>query len=158
MAAEATAAPSETANVVINTNSDMETNSEYVTYTIGDQVVSYPGTFTGGITQSGETARFSDPSGDGVIVIGQESVSGSASDMMLEYYSKTGLTGEPEVNSASKTRYLITYTKNGTVTHRKLVIKGSTAVYYEISYSSTSEKKSEYEKYIDDMDKLFKEQ
>ncbi|MCD8390285.1 MAG: zinc ribbon domain-containing protein [Firmicutes bacterium] len=143
------------ANVVITTTSPSEIDTDYTQYAISGQTVSYPSSFVSVDTQGGESIRLTDESGGGVITIGQETPSGSANEMMGEYYSKAGLSGEPEVSTANQTRYLITYTLDGTVTHRKLVIKNGAAVYYEFTYSSSSSSKSEYEQYIEEMDALF---
>lgn len=153
---EATTEPSEEPENVV-TVTTMPDTSGYAEVAVSGQKISYPSTFTSAAAEGDETARFKDPSGDAEISVGRESVSGSAIDMMSEYFSKTGVEGEPDVNSANKTRYLITYTKDGEVIHRKLVIKDGAAVYYDFTYSESSSKKSEYEKYISEMDTLFTE-
>lgn len=152
-----TSAPSATAgNVVVTTQTSASPEvsadtGEYRVFEINNVGCPYPSSFSKKAVSGNEKLSLVDSNGGAVMSISQEQgVSGTPAELMKEYAGTIGV--NPEYSLATKDNYAITAVKNGTVYHRKCIISGSTAIYYDFQYSTTSSSKAQYEKCIEYID------
>ena len=98
-----------------------------------------------------------DPLGGARMVIAQEVMEGSLTELAKNYIREIGANNATEMKSNdSESSYTVTAEVSGTVYHRKCVVRNKLAVYYDFEYSAESDKASTYEKYIETIDSRFK--
>ena len=74
-------------------------------------------------------------------------------NLMLEY---AGQGGTASYSRAGDDWYAITIENNGTVTHRKCILRNGIAIYYDFSYDSSSSSVKKYGEHISYIDSNFK--
>ena len=136
--------PQSTAGAVAN-------NGNYRVFEINNVECPYPSDFGKKTVSGNEKLSLVDSVGGGTMSISQEqSVSGTPAELMKDYADEIGV--NPSYSLADKNGYAITIEKNNTIYHRKCIISGSTAIYYDFEYSSMSSSRARYEQcvaYID---------
>ncbi len=132
-------------------------NGEYAEITVGNVRCPYPSSFHS-ITASGnEKMNLTDPLGGAKMVIAQEVAEGTLTELAKDYLSQIGATSATEMKSnESESSYTVTAEVNGTVYHRKCVVRSNLAVYYDFEYSASSGSAATYGKYIAEIDARFK--
>lgn len=123
---------------------------------VGNIRCPYPSSFHPSGTVSGnEKMSLTDPLGGAKMVIAQEARSDSAMELAKEYIAKIGA-GAQDTMKKGDDWYSVTASVNGTVHHRKCIVRKGLAVYYDFEYSESSGSASTYEGYIEEIDKNFK--
>lgn len=111
----------------------------------------YPSGFTKQAVSGSAKLSLTDTVGGATMMVSQElGIKGSPAELMKEYAGTLGV--NPDYSRATKDNYSITAKKNGTVYHRKCIISGSSAIYYDFTYQSTSSSRAQYEQYIEYID------
>lgn len=124
---------------------------DYRVFEINNVGCPYPSSFSKKAVSGNEKLSLVDSVGGAVMSISQEQgVSGTPAELMKEYAGTIGV--NPEYSLAAKDNYSITLEKNNTVYHRKCIISGSTAIYYDFQYSTSSSSQARYEQYIEYID------
>lgn len=126
-------------------------DGEYRVFEINNVVCPYPSDFSKKAVSDKEKLSLVDSVGGGVMSISQEQgVSDTPAELMKEFAGTIGVS--PSYSLADKTSYTITSEKNNTIYHRKCILSGTTAIYYDFQYSSMSSSRARYEQcvaYID---------
>jgi cytoskeletal protein RodZ len=127
-------------------------DEEYRVFEINNVGCPYPSSFSKKSVSGTEKLSLVDTNGGATMSISQEQgVNGTAAELMKEYAGTVGV--NPEYSLAGKDNYVITMEKNNTVYHRKCIISGTTAIYYDFQYLKTSSSRAQYEQciaYIDE--------
>ncbi len=111
----------------------------------------YPSGFTKQAVSGSAKLSLTDTAGGATMTVNQElGVTGSPAELMKEYAGELGVT--PDYSLAAKDNYSVTAKKNGTVYHRKCIISGSSAIYYDFVYQTNSSSRAQYEQYIEYID------
>lgn len=133
------------------TAAPIASDGEYRVFEINNVVCPYPSDFSKKAVSGSEKLSLVDSVGGGVMAISQEQgVSDTPAELMKEFAKTIGV--NPSYSLADKTSYTITSEKNNTIYHRKCIISGNTAIYYDFQYSSMSSSRARYEQcvaYID---------
>lgn len=139
------------ASSVQTTAAPVVSDGEYRVFEINNVVCSYPSDFSKKAVSDKEKLSLVDSVGGGVMSISQEQgVSDTPAELMKEFAKTIGV--NPSYSLADKTSYTITSEKNNTIYHRKCILSGTTAIYYDFQYSSMSSSRARYEQcvaYID---------
>ncbi|MBQ3463372.1 MAG: hypothetical protein IJH36_09710, partial [Clostridia bacterium] len=80
---------------------------------------------------------------------------GDPIDLAKAYSNSVGA-GTPDDMRKGDDWYSVTATVNGTVHHRKCIVRNGLSVYYDFEYDKSSGSASTYESYIEEIDKNFK--
>lgn len=132
-------------------------SGEYAEITVGNVRCPYPAAFHSGSTSGNVKMSLTDPLGGAKMVISQEVIEGELTELAKGYLSQIGATSATEMKSNdSESSYTVTAEVNGTVYHRKCVVRNKLAVYYDFEYSASSGSASAYQKYIETIDSRFK--
>ena len=137
-------------------------NSEYEVYI--DRAYgfkcAYPiGFVTGSLANKNTRLSLIDETGDGEMLISYQKAgkTDTASTLMRSYVGGLGV--DPDFNRAGENWYSVTFTRSGRINHRLGTINGDLMhVYYDFIYEQGSDKRSEYEEYIDYIDEFLKNQ
>lgn len=122
-------------------------DGEYRVFEINNVACPYPSDFSKKTVSGKEKLSLVDSVGGGVMSISQEqNVSGTPAELMKDYAGTIGVS--PSYSLADKDSYAITTEKNNTIYHRKCIISGSTAIYYDFQYSAMSSSRARYEQCI----------
>lgn len=143
-----TAAPLST-----STSTAAVSKNGYASITVGNVTCPYPSSFHSNTLTGNEKLNITDALGGATMVIMQEGKSGEPKDLMLEYAEQGG---DILYSRAGDDWYAITAELNGTVNHRKCIIRNGIAVYYDFSYTADSSSAKKYEEYIEYIDSNFK--
>ena len=139
-----------------STTASVSTNGMgFRVYEYGGISCPYPESFTSVPPENGEQMRLSDPAGNAVMTISNESVSGAARDMMTAYYDEVSKLGNVTENRSGSDWYIVTYETDTQVIHRKCVINGNSALMYNFEYDKSSAKAKDYESCIENLDGTF---
>lgn len=145
-----TASP-QTSQAPQNSAAPVVSDGEYRVFEINNVACPYPSDFSKKAVSGNEKLSLVDSVGGGIMSISQEQgVSDTPAELMKAYARTNGI--NPSYSLADKTGYTITSEKNNTVYHRKCIISGNTAIYYDFEYSSMSSSRARYEQcvaYID---------
>lgn len=132
-------------------------SGEYAEITVGNVRCPYPAAFHSGSASGNVKMSLTDPLGGAKMVISQEVIEGELTELAKGYLSQIGATSATEMKSNdSESSYTVTAEVNGTVYHRKCVVRNKLAVYYDFEYSASSGSASAYQKYIETIDSRFK--
>ncbi len=146
---ETTATPSPTEAVV--------SEGEYAEITVGNVRCPYPAAFHSGSASGNVKMNLTDPLGGAKMVIAQDVMENSLTELAKDYLRQIGATSPTEMKSNdSENSYTVTAEVNGTVYHRKCVLRNNLAVYYDFEYSESSGSAPAYKKYIETIDSRFK--
>lgn len=126
----------------------------YTSITISGITCPYPSSFRSDPVTGNQKLNLTDALGGAVMTVTQEGKSGSASDLMREYARETG--GEISYSRAGNDWYALTTEAQGSVYHRKCILKNGIAVYYDFTYSSSASTAQKYQEYIEYIDSNFK--
>ena len=137
------------------TGTDSNVKSGYSEITLANISCPYPSSFKSNTTTGNEKLNLTDALGGAGMIISQEAKSGEPKDLMKEYITAIGASGDPEMHAGSEW-YSVTATANGIVYHRKCIVKNGLAVYYDFTYDVSSSASSKYEDYIKYIDSNFK--
>lgn len=130
---------------------------EYAEITVGNVRCPYPAAFHSGSASGNIKMNLTDPLGGAKMVIAQDVVEKSLTELAKDYLRQIGAASPTEMKSNdSENSYTVTAEVNGTVYHRKCVVRSNLAVYYDFEYSASSGSAPAYEKYITDIDARFK--
>ena len=130
---------------------------EYAEITVGSVRCPYPAAFHSGSASGNIKMNLTDPLGGAKMIIAQEVTDGSLAELAKGYLSQIGATSATEMKSnESESSYTVTAEVNGTVYHRKCVVRNKLAVYYDFEYSASSGSASAYAKYTETIDPRFK--
>lgn len=152
------AVPTQTplSNTVVNTTSGTSTvgsetsvarEGEYRVFEVNNVACPYPADFSKKTVSGNEKLSLVDSVGGGVMFISQEqNISDTPAELMKEFAGAIGVS--PSYSLADKEGYAITMEKSNTVYHRKCIISGSTAIYYDFQYSAMSSSRARYEQCI----------
>lgn len=122
-------------------------SGDYRVFEINNVACPYPSDFSKKTVSGNEKLSLVDSVGGGIMSISQEqNVSDSPAELMKDFASTIGV--NPSYSLADKEGYAITSEKNNTVYHRKCIISGSTAIYYDFQYSAMSSSRARYEQCI----------
>lgn len=148
--------PTQTAYAIAeNTNTDEVNKDGYREYKSNTLVFAYPSVFIKQGVSAGMKLNAYDKEGGGAITLCERGpVSGEAKDLLAETSQTCG--GEVVYSRAGDGWYVIEYSKNDIIYHRKALLSNNIEYVYEFSYSSVSTKASDYKEYIDYMDEKFK--
>ena len=125
--------------------------------TVGSVRCPYPAAFHSGSASGNIKMNLTDPLGGAKMIIAQEVTDGSLAELAKDYLSQIGATSATEMKSnESESSYTVTAEVNGTVYHRKCVVRNKLAVYYDFEYSASSGSASAYAKYTETIDPRFK--
>lgn len=120
----------------------------------------YPSRFvTGTLSNNNTRLSLRDGEGDGQVLISYQKISktDTASSLMKEYVN--GLGADPDINRAGDNWYSVTFSRSGRINHRfAVVIPEEQYIYYDFVYEQGTAFKSEYDGYIDYMDKYLQKQ
>lgn len=120
----------------------------------------YPiGFVTGSLANKNTRLSLVDETGDGEMLISYQKAgkTDTASTLMRSYVGGLGV--DPDFNRAGENWYSVTFTRSGRINHRLGTINGDLMhVYYDFIYEQGSDKRSEYEEYIDYIDEFLKNQ
>ncbi|MDD6483811.1 MAG: zinc ribbon domain-containing protein [Clostridiales bacterium] len=153
---EVSLAPTQTAYALTaEQNADPVNSDGYREYTLGGVVFPYPTVFTRQNTSAGVKLSAYDKEGGGNIALTEQSpVSGAAKDRLGEFSRSCG--GDISYSRAGDGWYVIDYSQNGILYHRKALIHNNIEYGYDFSYSADSVSAKDYEEYIRYMDENFK--
>ncbi len=149
LAASATETPKEIETMASGTQTDFKT--------IEANGIScpYPAGFLPGTSSGNTVLEVSDAKGGAVMAIVKDKPSGTdTAELMMAAASKLG--GSLTYSRAGEDWYEITVRNDGMITHRRYVINGGSALYYDFTYDEKSSCAREYEAYITNMDENFK--
>lgn len=127
----------------------------YQAITVGNIKCPYPSGFHSGSVSGNEKMSLSDPLGGAKMIIAQEAKSDTPLELAKEYIDDIGA-GEQDTMVKGDDWYAVTATVNGTVHHRKCIVRNGLAVYYDFTYSESSGSAATYKGYIDEIDRNFK--
>ena len=127
--------------------------SGYNVLTVGNVNCPYPSDFHANAVTGNEKLSLVDSLGGATMVVRQEGKSGAPKDLMLEYANQGGTAS---YSRAGDDWYAITLENNGTVTHRKCIVRNGITVYYDFGYDAASSSAKKYEEYISYIDSNFK--
>lgn len=120
----------------------------------------YPiGFVTGSLANKNTRLSLVDETGDGEMLISYQKAgkTDSASTLMKSYVNGLGV--DPDFNRAGDNWYSVTFTRSGRINHRLGTINSDLMhVYYDFIYEQGSDKRTEYEEYIDYIDEFLKNQ
>ncbi len=137
-------------------------NSEYEVYidrAYGFKCAYPTGFVTGNLANKNTRLSLVDETGDGEMLISYQKAgkTDTASNLMRSYVNGLGV--DPDFNRAGDNWYSVTFTRSGRVNHRLGTIDSElTHVYYDFTYEEGSDKRQEYEKYIDYIDEFLQKQ
>lgn len=123
--------------------------------TVGNVRCPYPSGFHSGTVSGNEKMNLTDPLGGAKMIIAQEAKGGDPIDLAKAYGSSVGASAPDDMRKGDDW-YSVTATVNGTVHHRKCIIRNGLSVYYDFEYDKSSGSASTYESYIEEIDKNFK--
>lgn len=127
-------------------------NGEYRVFEVNNISCPYPADFSKKTVSGNEKLSLVDSIGGGVMSISQEqNVTDTPADLMKEYAGTIGVS--PSHSLADKNSYTITSEKNNTIYHRKCIISGNSAIYYDFQYSAMSSSRARYEQCVSYIDK-----
>lgn len=148
--------PTPISNTVVNTVSGTSAGgsetpaaqeSDYRVFEVNNVACPYPSDFAKKAVSGQEKLSLEDSVGGGVMSISQEqNVSDTPAELMKEFAGTIGVS--PSYSLADNEGYAITMEKNNTVYHRKCILSGSTAIYYDFQYSAMSSSRARYEQCI----------
>lgn len=147
---QGTSAPVQTAQ---NGQQSSQTSSsdDYRVFEINNIACPYPSDFGKKSVSGNEKLSLVDSAGGGIMSISQEQgVRTTPSEQMKDYASQLG--GSVSYSLADKNGYAITVEKNNTVYHRKCIMSGSSAIYYDFQYSAMSSARARYEQCVSYID------
>lgn len=122
-------------------------SSEYRIFEINNIACPYPSDFGKKTVSGNEKLSLVDSAGGAIMSINQEQgVKNSPSEQMKDYASEIG--GNVSYSLADKNGYALTMEKNNTIYHRKCIMSGSSAIYYDFQYSAMSSARAKYEQCI----------
>lgn len=148
-----TSMPQGTSVPVQNGQQGMQTASsdDYRVFEINNIACPYPSDFGKKSVSGNEKLSLVDSAGGGIMAISQEQgVRSTPSEQMKDYASQLG--GNVSYSLADKNGYAITLEKNNTVYHRKCIMSGSSAIYYDFQYSAMSSARARYEQCVSYID------
>lgn len=148
-----TSIPQGTSNPVQNGQQGSQTSSsdDYRVFEINNIACPYPSDFSKKSVSGNEKLSLVDSAGGGIMSISQEQgVRTVPSEQMKDYASQLG--GSVSYSLADKNGYAITVEKNNTVYHRKCIMSGSSAIYYDFQYSAMSSARARYEQCVSYID------
>lgn len=130
-----------------------EIDDAYEVFTVNNVVCPYPKGFASKSLSGGERLSLTDSlGGASMSVTVENSVSAPTTDLMREYAAQIG--GRIIDSRAGSTGYSVTAEHDNIVYHRKYVISGSSAVYYDFQYSTGSSRASQYAENIEYIDSV----
>lgn len=131
---------------------DAAQNSEYRVFEVNNIACPYPADFSKKTVSGNEKLSLVDSIGGGIMSISQEqNVTGTPAELMKEYAGTIGVS--PSHSLADKNSYTITSEKNNTIYHRRCIISGNSAIYYDFQYSAMSSSRARYEQCVSYIDK-----
>jgi predicted nucleic acid-binding Zn ribbon protein len=136
--------------------SDTKLKSGYSSITIGNIVCPYPEDFSKETTASNEKLNLSDKLSGATMIIAQEGNSGEPKDLMKAYIKEKGGKVNDGESNATNDSYTVTIHSGGKVYHRKCIKVNNGTVYYDFTYTDSSEYESKYKEYINYIDANFK--
>lgn len=126
-------------------------SGDYRVFEINNVMCPYPADFSKKAVSGNEKLSIVDSAGGGIMLISQEqNVNKTPAELMKDYASTIGVS--PSYSLADKNSYAITTEKNNEIYHRKCIVSGNTAIYYDFQYSAMSSSRARYEQcvaYID---------
>lgn len=126
-------------------------NGEYRVFEINNVACPYPSDFSKKATNGNEKLSLVDAAGGGIMSINYEQgVKSTPAELMKDYAGTVG--GNASYSLADKNGYAITMEKSNTIYHRKCIVSGSSAIYYDFQYSAMSSSRARYEQCIAYMD------
>lgn len=130
-----------------------ETQSgEYRVFEVNNVACPYPADFSKKTVSGNEKLSLVDSVGGGIMSVSQEqNVTDTPAELMKEYAGAIGVS--PSYSLADKNSYTITSEKNNTVYHRKCIISGNSAIYYDFQYTAMSSSRARYEQCVSYIDK-----
>ena len=129
---------------------------DYKELVVGNIRCPYPSSFKTSGTVSGDVKlSVSDSLGGAKMVIAQEARTEGPMELAKEYIAQIGA-GAQDTMKKGDDWYSVTASVNGTVDHRKCIVRKGLAVYYDFEYSESSGSAATYEGYIEEIDKNFK--
>ncbi|MBQ2669461.1 MAG: zinc-ribbon domain-containing protein [Clostridia bacterium] len=123
--------------------------------TVGNVRCPYPSGFHSGTVSGNEKMNLTDPLGGAKMIIAQEAKGGDPIDLAKAYSNSVGASTPDDMRKGDDW-YSVTATVNGTVHHRKSIIRNGLSVYYDFEYEKSSGSASTYEGFIEEIDKNFK--
>ena len=141
---------------VASENTDFEV---YIDRAYGFKCAYPVGFVTGSLANKNTRLSLVDETGDGEMLISYQKAgkTDTASALMRGYVEGLGV--DPDFNRAGENWYSVTFTRSGRVNHRLGTINGDLMhVYYDFIYEQGSDRRSEYEEYIDYIDEFLKNQ
>ena len=123
--------------------------------TVGNVRCPYPSGFRSGTVSGNEKMNLTDPLGGAKMIIAQEAKGGDPIDLAKAYSNSVGASTPDDMRKGDDW-YSVTATVNGTVHHRKSIIRNGLSVYYDFEYEKSSGSASTYEGFIEEIDKNFK--
>ncbi len=126
----------------------------YSEITVASVTCPYPSSFRSNPASGSEKLNLTDTLGGAAMVVIQEAKGGEPKDLMKEYISQIGASGNPEMHAGSEW-YSVTADVNGTVYHRKCIVRNGLSVYYDFTYDASSSSSSKYTDYITYIDSKF---
>lgn len=134
--------------------SETENSDEYTATSVANADFSYPKGFVKNSGNKKSLLALKTEDGEAEIVVNKETTSLTAKELMGAY--RDSIANSKAVESlASMSGYTITLTAENVTYHKKSYVKDGTELYYEMKYPSDSEKRGEYEEYIEYMDSHF---
>lgn len=135
-------------------NTDVINADGYRVFKINEKMnFPYPTAFTKKAASDNVLLNLIDSTGGGSIVFKKDKAIGKATEMMKEYAQTLG--GTISYSRAGDSWYGITVEKNNFVYHRKYLIAGNDALYYDFQYDKNSVSTAQYTEYITYMDTAF---
>lgn len=135
-------------------NTDVVNADGYRVFKINEKMnFPYPTAFTKKTVSDNVLLNLMDSAGGGSIMLKEDRASGKATEMMKEYAQTLG--GTISYSRAGDNWYGITVEKNNFVYHRKCLIVGNDALYYDFQYDKNSVSAVQYTEYITYMDTAF---
>lgn len=144
-------------------------SDEYAEITVANVRCPYPTSFQSGSTTGNEKMSLTDPLGGAKMTISQDALESVAStentnseenllhELARKYHRQIGASEEVKpLRNDEENSYTVTAEINGTVYHRKCVVRNRLAVYYDFEYSASSGSAPTYQRYIEDIDARFK--
>ena len=120
----------------------------------------YPiGFVTGNLANKNTRLSLVDETGDGEMLISYQKAgkTDTASNLMRSYVNGLGV--DPDFNRAGENWYSVTFTRNGRINHRLGTVNSELMhVYYDFTYEEGTDRREEYERYIDYIDEYLQKQ
>ncbi|MCH5210892.1 MAG: zinc ribbon domain-containing protein [Oscillospiraceae bacterium] len=135
-------------------SSSSNLKSGYSEITVANITCPYPSAFHSNTTSGNEKLNLTDSLGGASMIVSQEAKSGEPKDLMKEYIIQIGASDDSETRAGSE-YYYVTAEANGTMYHRKCIVRNGLAVYYDFNYDVTSSTSSKYKDYISYIDSNF---